>query len=121
MKSRLLICASALVLCASERAMAADLATIATIPVILNLVILAGAAACLSVAIKLYTLVRGGALARAWQTFIISFATLAVGQLFVLAREIKWFAPSFDLSALLYLVTVALWFWGLVQTRKVLE
>jgi len=91
------------------------------IPVILNIIILAGALACLAVAIKLFTLVKGGALAKGWQLWVVSFFTLIFGQIIVLAEKLDVFALGFDVAGLLYLATVALWFMGLLQTRKVLS
>jgi hypothetical protein len=104
----------------SGRADAADFSGISQIPVILNMVILGGALACLAVAIKLFNLVKGGALAKGWQLWIVSFFTLVFGQIIVLAEKLDVFAISFDMASVLYLATVALWFAGLMQTRKVL-
>lgn len=105
----------------SGKAMAADLSGIAQIPVILNIIILGGALACLAVAIKLFTLVKGGALAKGWQLWVISFCALIFGQIIVLAEKLGVFTLDFDVAGLLYLATVALWFMGLLQTRKVLS
>ena len=105
----------------SGQAMAADFSGISQIPVILNIIILAGALACLAVAIKLFTLVKGGALAKGWQLWVVSFFTLIFGQIIVLAEKLDVFALGFDVAGLLYLATVALWFMGLLQTRKVLS
>jgi hypothetical protein len=91
------------------------------IPVALNLFILIGSIACLAVAVKLFLLVKGGALARGWQLLVISFITLTLAQVIVLAEKLGIMNVSFDVAALLYLATVGLWFWGLLQTRKVLE
>jgi len=121
MKLKLILGALFIVPLMAEQARASDLSGVGTVPVLINLIILAGAAACLSMAIKLYNLVKGGALAKGWQLFIISFVTLILGQFFALAREARLFAPGFDIAAVLYLATVLLWFFGLSQTRKVLE
>jgi len=90
------------------------------IPVALNFIILAGAIACLAIAIRLFVLVKGGALAKGWQFLVISFATLAMGQIIVLAEKFNLFALSFDLATVFYAITIILWFVGLMQTRKVL-
>lgn len=121
MKLKLICAALVMAPLTADKAMAADMGGVSAVPVLINLVILAGAAACLSMAIKLYNLVKGGALAKGWQLFIISFVTLILGQFFALAREARLFAPGFDIAAVLYLATVLLWFFGLSQTRKVLE
>jgi hypothetical protein len=120
MMRKLLITVAAIILLSSNRAAAADFSSLAQIPVMLNLIILIGAAACFGVAIKLLGLVRGGALARGWQMFVVSFITLAVGQVFVLAEKLGFFVITFDVAGIMYSATVALWFMGLFQTRKVL-
>jgi Flp pilus assembly pilin Flp len=104
----------------SKNAMAATAADFGRIPVLINVVILAGAIASLAVAIRLLSLVRGGALAKGWQLWVISFFSLAFAQVVVLAEKLHFIALSFDISGVFYLVTVVLWFMGLVQTRRVL-
>jgi len=99
----------------------AGVGAVGGIPVALNLFILVGSIACLAGAVKLFVLVKGGALARGWQLLVISFITLTLAQVIVLAEKLGIMAVSFDIAALLYLATVGLWFWGLLQTRKVLE
>ena len=120
MKYKLLIMTAGMLAILSGSANAANIAVITQVPVILNIVILAGAVACLAVAIKLFNLVRGGALAKGWQLWIISFFALAFGQILILAEKLEVFAIGFDVAGLLYLVTVVLWFIGLLQTRKVM-
>jgi hypothetical protein len=120
MKLKPCVFAAVLLLLVSGRAEAADFAVIGQIPVILNMVILAGAIACLAVTIKLFALVKGGSLAKGWQLWVASFFALAFGQIFILAEKLDVFAVGFDLSGILYLATVVLWFMGLLQTRKVL-
>jgi hypothetical protein len=104
----------------SSEAMAGTEAGTGHIAVVVNLVILVGAVASLTVAFRLLGLVKGGALARGWQLWVISFGVLTFGQIIVLAEKLHLLAISFDLTGLCYLATVALWFFGLVQTRKVL-
>lgn len=120
MKYKSLICAAALMPLAFDQAEAANFAVLGQIPVILNVIILAGAVACLTIMIKLFILVRGGALAKGWQLWVLSFFTLAFGQVFVLAEKLDVLAINFDVAGILYLATVVLWFMGLIQTRKVL-
>ncbi|MDD4050850.1 MAG: hypothetical protein PHR28_02970 [candidate division Zixibacteria bacterium] len=91
------------------------------IPVALNLFILVGSIACLAAAIKLFLLVKGGALARGWQLLVLSFITLTLAQVIVLAEKLGIMAITFDVAGVFYLLTVGLWFWSLLQTRKVLE
>ena len=79
-----------------------------------------GAVACLGIAIRLFGLLKGGALAKGCQLWIVSFVALAIGQLFVLADKLQFVMMGFDVAGLLYVTTVVLWFAGLVQTRKVL-
>ena len=120
MKLKSLIFLAILLMSVAGNAHAANFSGIVQIPVILNIVILAGSLACLAVTIKLFTLVKGGALAKGWQLWVVSFFTLAFGQIFVLAEKLDVFVVGFDVAGLLYLATVVLWFMGLLQTRKVL-
>ena len=102
------------------RAEAADFTQITKVPVLINAIILLGALACLIIAIRLFSLVKGGALARGWQMFVVSFVTLVAGQIFILAEKFGLFALAFDVAGILYLATVILWMVGLMQTRRVL-
>lgn len=104
----------------SNDAMASNAAGIGQIPVLLNIVILVAAIASLFVAIRLLSLVKGGALAKGWQMWVISFLTLAFAQVVILAEKLDLFALSFDIAGLFYLVTVVLWLLGLMQTRRIL-
>ncbi|MFH1699983.1 MAG: hypothetical protein ABIE07_05280 [Candidatus Zixiibacteriota bacterium] len=103
-----------------ESAYAADFKVLGNVPAIINLVILIGALACLSVAIKLFGLVKGGALAKGCQMWIISFITLTAGQVLILAQELKLFILTFDIAGILYVGTVILWLIGLMHARRVL-
>ena len=104
----------------TSSAVAADFSKMAEIPVIVNLVILLGAIACLTVALNISSLVKGGALARGWQLLIFSFVTLGVGQIIILAEKLELFMVGFDIPGILYVATVILWLVSLLQTRKVL-
>lgn len=116
---RILLTLAVLVVCGAPAA-AADYSKLSQAPVILNGVILIGAIACLVIAVRLFNLVKGGALAKGCQFWVISFITLLAGQILALAEKLDVFALHFDFAAVLYAATVMLWFAGLVQTRKVL-
>ncbi|MEZ5358741.1 MAG: hypothetical protein R3F48_07885 [Candidatus Zixiibacteriota bacterium] len=116
---RLLLTLAVLLICSAPAA-AADFSKFSQTPVILNSVILVGAIACLVIAIRLFNLVKGGALAKGCQFWVISFVTLLAGQALALAEKLEVFALNFDVAAVLYAATVMLWFAGLAQTRKVL-
>jgi hypothetical protein len=104
----------------AESAFAAEFDVLGSIPAIINMAILAGALACLLVAIKLFGLVKGGALAKGCQMWIISFITLTAGQVLILAQELKLFTLTFDIAGIMYVGTVILWLIGLIQARRVL-
>ncbi len=104
----------------SNEAMAASAADLGRVQILLHLIILGGAVASLMVAVRLLSLVKGGALAKGWQLWVVSFITLAFAQIVILAEKLDLFALSFDIAGVLYLATVALWFLGLLQTRRVL-
>jgi Flp pilus assembly pilin Flp len=120
MKYKTLALTAVLLPLLSNNARAATAADFGRIPVLINVVILAGAVASLVVAIRLLSLVKGGALARGWQLWVVSFLTLILGQVVILAEKLDFFALNFDIGGLLYVLTVVLWFMGLVQTRRVL-
>jgi hypothetical protein len=121
MKRKLIVLTVAALPLLSEKAMAAPLSGSGVVPVIVNLLILAGAVACLTIAVRLFLLVKGGALARGWQLWVISFFALVFGQILIVAEKLNLFSIGFDIAGLLYLATVVLLFVGLLQTRKVLE
>jgi hypothetical protein len=121
MRNRLLVILISILAVFSDRATASDFSAIGKLPVILNIFILFGAFACLAIAIRLFALVKGGALARGWQLWVVSFITLTAGQIFIVAEKLDFFILGFDMPGLLYLTTVILWFAGLLQTRKVLR
>lgn len=100
--------------------MAADFSRFTQVSVLVNSIILLGAIACLIIAIRLFSLVKGGALARGWQLFVVSFITLVAGQIMILAEKFDIFVVGFDIAGVLYLATVLLWLAGLMQTRRVL-
>lgn len=120
MRNKLLVLTllTPVLLCSQARA--ADFSSIKQVPVMLNLLILVGAVACLAIAVRLLGLVKGGALARGIQMWLISFVTLAVAQVIILADKFGFFTVTFDLAAVLYVGTVILWFSGLLHARKVL-
>lgn len=120
MKYKTIALAAVLLPLLSNNAMAATGADFGQIPVLINIVILAGAIASLTVALRLLSLVRGGALAKGWQMWLISFFSLALAQIVVLAEQLHFIAISFDVAGVFYLVTVVLWFMGLLRTRRVL-
>lgn len=120
MKHKLLILTTAMIPLLSETAAAADFADLGKIPVVLNLLVLVGAIACLAVAIRLFQLLKGGALAKGCQLWIVSFVALVAGQIFVVADRLQVVVLNFDISGIFYVTTVILWFAGLWQTRRVL-
>jgi len=121
MKYRTIMVTGALLALWSSEANATTLSNIVGIPVIVNIVILAGAIACLTIGVRLLSLVKGGALAKGWLLWVISFSTLVAAQIVILAERLDLFKIGVDIAAVFYLATVTLWFVGLMQTRKVLE
>ena len=101
-------------------ASAADFSVLGTIPGMFTMLILLCALASLAVAIKLFSLVKGGALAKGYQLWVISFITLAVSQILILLEKMGIFALTFDVATVLFAGTVILWLIGLMQARKVL-
>lgn len=120
MKTKIVVATMALIAVFSGSAQAADFTQIGNLSVIFSIIVFLASLACLTMAIKLGSLVKGGALAKGCQVWIISFVTLAIGQFFVLAEKFAIFAIGFDIAGLLVVITVILWFVGLMQTRRVL-
>ena len=120
MKTKISLVTLALIASFPGIARAADFTQIGNISVIFNIIVFLASLACLAIAIKLGGLVKGGALAKGCQVWIISFVTLAIGQFFILAEKFAIFAVGFDVAGLLVVITVILWFVGLMQTRRVL-
>lgn len=120
MKTKILMATLLLIATFPGGAQAADFTQISNISVIFDIVVFLASLGCLTITIKLGALVKGGALAKGCQIWIISFVTLAVGQFFVLAEKFVIFNVGFDIAGLMVVVTVILWFIGLMQTRRVL-
>jgi len=102
-------------------AQAANFAVITSPPTLLNGLILAFAVACVSGAVKVLALVRGGQLSKSWQLFAAGFAVLALCQLAILGSSFEIIVlPWFVVPAGLILMS-ALFLFGIIETRRVLS
>lgn len=120
MKTKIFLVTILLIAALPAGAWAADFSQIKNVSVVFSLVVFLASVACLTISIRLGALVKGGALAKGCQVWIISFVTLTIGQFFVLAEKFAIFAVGFDIAGLMIMTTVILWFVGLMQTRRVL-
>lgn len=86
----------------AESSQAANLAVIATPPGLLGVIVMGAAVFGAVGAAQVMSLVRGGAMARAWQMFLIGFIVMALAQVANLLN-------STDVMALPEFVQPALW------------
>lgn len=107
-------------LAGAESAHAANLTALVHPGGFLNLLLLAGAVACLIFAFQLTSLVRGGSLMRSWQLFLVGFLLLSLAQLFALLTELEIAAFPSWLNPLLLTLMAAAFLYGLMQTKRVL-
>jgi hypothetical protein len=120
MKGKLIL-AALVPLLVGGRAEAANIAVIATPPGFLALVIFAGACACIALAIKIQSVIKGGLLSKGWMFFVVGFAVLALTQVASLLRSMdvlmfpEWVVPT------LFVLMAALFFYGVLSTKRVLE
>ena len=99
---------------------AANFAVITSPPTLLNLVILFTAVACIAVSVKVLSAVKGGQLFKSWQVFFLAFIVLSLCQLASLLNDFEILAvPSVVYPALL-LLSFALFFYGVFETKKTL-
>jgi len=105
----------------ASRAEAANFAVITSPPTLLNLFILVFAVACVAGAVKVLALVRGGQLSKSWQLFLGGFGVLTLCELGILGNSFEIFSlPSFVVPAGLVLMS-GLFFFGILETRRVLS
>jgi hypothetical protein len=104
-----------------ETSQAADFALLLTVPAIVNQVVLIAAIASLLVAFRVYTLVKGGLLAKSWQMFVVGLLCLAIAQIFALAETAGYFSAPEWLRPMTFLCMAGLWLYGLLQARRALS
>lgn len=102
-------------------AQAANLAVIATPPAVFNLLVLVGAVACTTFSFKVWTLIRGGRLSKAWQWFMGGFACLALAEIILLFRLFELVTLPEFIAPLLLLAMAGLFLYGLLETKRTLS
>ncbi len=76
---------------------------------------------CFFLALKVFSLLRGGELASGWQMLAISFIVLCLGQLMELASSLELFNLDQVVVVTLRLAGVFLLLFGIVRIKKVLS
>jgi hypothetical protein len=110
-----------LLLAHSAEAHAANLALITTPMNLINVAVLLIAIAGVVGSIQVLSLVRGGALSKSWQLFVVGFIALALGQCIYVLNAVEVFAaPSFIAPALLA-AAIGVIIYGVWQAKGVLE
>lgn len=120
MKRISLLCAF-IILAVTANANAANFAIITSPPTLLSVVVLLIAVGCLVVSFKVMDLVRGGALFKGWQIFMLGFICLAISQIFVLLRDLEMLVlPAYVVPGVLAL-SIILFLFGVIETKKSLS
>jgi hypothetical protein len=86
-----------------------------------NMLIMLVVLVCFLMAMKIFSLLRGGELASGWQMLAIAFITLCLGQLIELASTIEIVSLSNAIVATIRLAGVFLLLLGIVRIKKVLS
>lgn len=97
-----------------------DFAVLLTIPALVDQAILLVAIVSIVIALRVYTLVKGGLLAKSWQLFVVGMLCLAISQLFGLAGALGYLTPPEALRPGILLCMAALWMVGAVKARSAL-
>jgi hypothetical protein len=104
----------------TAEAKAANLAVITHPPTALSLLVLILAGAGLVVCWQVLTLVRGGKLGKVWQVFLLGFLLLALSRAAALLSSFEVLAVPELIPAVLMLAMAGLFFYGLIEARRVL-
>lgn len=91
-----------------------------TPPLLLSLIVLASAVACVIFCFQVLTLVRGGQLSRSWLVFTAGFAVLAVSQVAVILTGFGLLPENRFLMPVLLFLMSTLFAYGLFDTKRVL-
>ena len=92
----------------------------ATPPLLLTIVVLASAIACVVFCAQVLMLVRGGQLSRSWLVFTGGFALLALSQVVVILTGFGVLPASRYLMPVLLILMSSLFAYGLYDTKRVL-
>ncbi|PWB72969.1 hypothetical protein C3F09_05940 [candidate division GN15 bacterium] len=91
-----------------------------TPPLLLTIVVLASAVACVVFCIQVLMLVRGGQLSRSWLVFTIGFGVLALSQIIVILVGFGVIPANRYLMPVLMMLMSAFFAYGLYDTKRVL-
>ncbi len=91
-----------------------------TPPLLLTIVVLASALACVIFCVQVLMLVRGGQLSRCWLVFTIGFGVLALSQIIVILIGFGVIPANRYLMPVLLMAMSGLFAYGLYDTKRVL-
>ncbi len=92
-----------------------------TPPALLTLLIFLCACACVAFCFQVYSLVRGGQFSRGWILFTSAFAVLALSQLGLLLDGFGIIALNRYIVPGMLIIMTGLFFYGLMETKRVLS
>ncbi len=110
-----------LILGMPEAANAAEIALLLAVPSLFDGAILIVATVALFGAIRVYSTVKGGLLAKSWQFFIIGLVCLVVAQLFRLADTAGYFQSPELLRPVIFTAMAGLFLLGVMKARRALS
>mgnify|MGYP006277576379 CR=1 FL=1 len=119
MKRMIALCLAPAVLLA-ETTHAANLAVIATPPGLLGVIIIGAAVFGAVGAAQVMSLTRGGALNRAWQSFLAGFAVMALAQLSNLLHSTEIMITPEYVQPALWLLCLGCFGYGVFWVRRTL-
>ena len=91
-----------------------------TPPLLLSIIVLVSAIACVVFCFQVLTLVRGGQLSRSWLVFTVGFGVLAASQVAVILTGFGILPASKYLTPVLLMLMSSLFAYGLYDTKRVL-
>ncbi len=100
---------------------AAELALLLAVPSLFDGAILIVSVAALIGAIRVYSTVKGGLLAKSWQFFVIALICLVIAQLFQLANIAGYFQAPELLRPVIFTAMAGLLLLGVIKARRALS
>ncbi|MFZ1684921.1 MAG: hypothetical protein WAU88_12450 [Candidatus Zixiibacteriota bacterium] len=119
------IMAFVVVLCAPVLALAQDMepvpAVVTAPPLLVTLLLLVSACACVAFAVQVFMLIKGGQLSRGWLILTGGFVVLAISQVVTLLAGFGVIPASRFLIPALLIVMTGLFGYGLYETKRTLS
>lgn len=97
-----------------------DFTLLLAIPALMDQALFLISLVAIAISFKVYSLVKGGLLAKSWQMFVVGLLCLAIAQLFELAHLVGLFVPPDALRPGILICMVGLWLYGAYAARNAL-